>query len=381
MKALDAALQAWNQTWRAILGDKAALLLFFVSGIIYSFFYPLPYTGETVRRVPVAIVDQDNSALSRQLVRWAGAHPGLAVAGVTTRPEQARDWIWRGEAAGVMIIPEDFSRKLLAGRQPEVEVGGIGSYPLLNKVALNGLAEVVGTLSAGVELRRLGAATPSAAQAEARRQPVSVETLPLFNVREGYASYIVPGVVVLLMQQTFLLGIGLLFGSWTSEGRYPYAPRVAAYAGALAAFSLVVVLNAAWFFGFVFWFQDYPRGGNPAASLALTMLYSVCVAALGIYMGLFFRTRERSVQLLVASSMPVLFLAGLAWPAQALPLPLQGLRWLLPSTAAIEGFIASNQMGASLAEVSQEMLVLAGLTIAFVALGLRRWLRRQAHVG
>jgi len=381
MKTLDAALQAWGQTWRAILGDKAALLLFFISGIIYSFFYPLPYSGETVRRVPVAIVDQDNSMLSRQLVRWTGAHPGLAVAGVTTRPEQAQDWIWRGEAAGVMIIPADFSRKILAGRQPEVEVGGLGAYPLLNKVALNGLAEVVGTLSAGVELKRLGAATPSAAQAEAQRQPVSVEALPMFNVREGYASYIVPGVVVLLMQQTFLLGIGLLFGSWASEGRFPYAPRTAAYAGALAAFSLVVILNAAWFFGFVFWFQDYPRGGNPGASLALTLLYSVCVAALGIWMGLFFRTRERSVQLLVASSMPVLFLAGLAWPASALPLPLQGLRWLLPSTAGIEGFIATNQMGASLAEIGQEMLALTMLTIAFVVLGLRKWRRRPAPAG
>ncbi|ALK96380.1 ABC transporter [Massilia sp. WF1] len=381
MKRLDAALQAWGQTWRAILGDKAALLLFFISGIVYSFFYPLPYSGETVRRVPVAIVDQDNSTLSRQLIRWTGAHPGLTVAGVTTRPEQAQDWIWRGEAAGVMFIPADFSSKILAGRQPEVEVGGIGTYPLLNKVALNGLAEVVGTVSAGIELKRLGAATPSALQADAQRQPLSVEALPMFNVREGYASYIVPGVVVLLMQQTFLLGIGLLFGSWTSERRFPYAAGGAAYAGALAAFSLVVVLNAAWFFGFVFWWQDYPRGGNPGASLALTLLYSVCVAALGIYMGLFFRTRERSVQLLVASSMPVLFLAGLAWPAQALPLPLQALRWLLPSTAAIQGFIATNQMGASLAEVRQEVLVLAALTLALIGLGLRKWRRRPADSG
>lgn len=206
MSRLAAAYQAWRLTWRAILGDKAALLLFFISGIVYSFFYPLPYSGETVRRVPVAVVDQDGSALSRQLIRWAGAHPGLSVAGVTTRPEQAQEWIWRGDAAGVMLIPADFSSKLLAGRQPEVEVGGIGAYPLLNKVALNGLAEVVGTLSAGIELKRLGAGTPSAQQAAAQRQPLSVEALPMFNVSEGYASYIVPGVVVLLMQQTFLLG-------------------------------------------------------------------------------------------------------------------------------------------------------------------------------
>lgn len=376
MSRLAAARQAWRLTWRAILGDKAALLLLFISGVIYSFFYPLPYSGETVHRVPVAVVDQDGSALSRQLIRWTGAHPGLTVAGVTTRPEQAQEWIWRGEAAGVMFIPADFSGKLLAGRQPEVEVGGMGAYPLMNKVVLNGLAEVVGTVSAGVELKRLGAATPSAQQAAAQRQPVALEVLPMFNVSEGYASYIVPGVVVLLMQQTFLLGIGLLFGSWTSSGTFPYAASAASYAGALGAFASVVLLNAAYYFGFVFWWQDYPRGGNPAAILVLSLLYSVCVAALGIFMGLFFRTRERSVQLLVASSMPVLFLAGLAWPASALPWPLQELRWLLPSTAAIQGFIAANQMGASLAELRREVLALTALALVFIMLGLRRWRRR-----
>ena len=69
MSAPRRAWRAFVLTWQAILRDKAALLLFFISGIIYSFFYPLPYSTETVRRVPVAVVDQDQSALSRQLIR------------------------------------------------------------------------------------------------------------------------------------------------------------------------------------------------------------------------------------------------------------------------------------------------------------------------
>lgn len=369
------AWRAFRLTWQAILRDKAALMLLFISGIVYSFFYPLPYSAETVRRVPVAIVDQDNSALSRQLIRYAAAHPGIAVAGVTTRPETAQEWLWRGEAAGVMFIPADFSRKVLAGAQPEVEVGGNGSYPLLNKVVLNSLAEVVGTVSAGIELKRQGAATPSAAQAEAQRQPLSAEALPMFNVREGYASYVVPGVVVLVMQQTFLLGIGLLFGSWANTKAFPYAPTAAAYFGALSAFASVVALNGIYFFGFVFWWQDYPRGGNLAGAAVLTLLYSYCLAALGIFMGMFFRTRERSVQLLVATSMPILFLSGLTWPAGALPLPLQLVRWLLPSTAAIQGLVAVNQLGASLREVRVELAALLALSVVLVALGLRKWLR------
>lgn len=375
MNALRAASHAFVLTWKSILRDKAALLLFFISGIVYSFFYPLPYSAETVRRVPVAIVDQDQSALSRQLIRFAGAHPSILVVGVSTRPEAAQELIWQGEAAGAMVIPADFSRKVLAGLQPEIEVSGHGAYPLLNKVVLNGLAEVAGTVSAGIELRRLGATTASGMQAEASRQPLTVEALPLFNVREGYGSYVVPGVVVLIIQQTFLLGIGLLFGSWSSDKSFPYAPGAASYCGALTAFALVVTLNALYFFGFVFWWQDYPRGGNLMGTAVLTLLFAYSVAALGMLIGMFFRTRERSMQLLVATSLPLMFLSGLAWPASAIPDPLQVLGWSLPSTAAIQGFIATNQMGASLYEVRMELAGLLGLAVVFVVLGMRKWRR------
>ena len=378
MSGVRAGWRAFGLTWNAIFHDKAALLLLFISGIVYSFFYPLPYSAESVRGVPVAVVDQDDSALSRQLIRYAAAHPGIDVVRVTTRPEDAQALIWQGDAAGAMFIPADFSRKVLAGAQPEVEVSGNGSYPLLNKVVLNGLAEVAGTISAGIELKRLGAATPSATQAEALRQPLVTEALPMFNVREGYASYIVPGVVVLVMQQTFLLGIGLLFGSWSTAKSFPYAPDAASYFGALNAFALVVALNAMYFFGFVFWWQDYPRGGNLIGTIVLTVLYSYAVAALGILIGTFFRTRERSIQLLVATSMPIMFLSGLSWPTSAIPVPLQAASWLLPSTAAIQGFIATNQMGASLHEVRTELAALAALSVVLVAAGLRQW-RRMAR--
>ena len=375
MNALRTAARAFLLTWRSILRDKAALLLFFISGIVYSFFYPLPYSAETVRRVPVAIVDQDHSALSRQLIRYARAHPSILVVGVSTRPEAAQALLWQGQDAGALHIPADFSREVLAGLQPEIEIGGNGAYPLLNKVVLNGLAEVAATVSAGIELKRLGAATPSGTQAEASRQPLGVESLPLFNVREGYGSYVVPGVVVLIMQQTFLLGIGLLFGSWSSGNSFPYARDTASYCGALTAFALVVTLNAMYFFGFVFWWQDYPRGGNLAGSAVLTLLFAYSVAALGMLIGMFFRTRERSMQLLVATSLPIMFLSGLTWPASAIPAPLQVLGWLLPSTAAIQGFIATNQMGASVREVGMELAGLLGLALVFGALGLRKWRR------
>ncbi len=360
-------------TWRAMLGDVGAIMLLFVGGIVYSFFYPLPYSRESVQQVPVAVVDQDLSAISRQITRYVAAHPAVDIRRVTPDLREAQDLLWKNEIAGVLMIPPGLESKVLSGRRAEVDISGNGVYMMMNKVALNGLAEAVGTVSAGIELKRLAASTPSAAQAMAQRQPVNVNAVALFNVREGYGAYIVPGVAVLIIQQTLLLAITLLFGTWRERGAFPVRCSSAAYFGMLLAFATVAFANSLYFFGFVLWWQDYPRAGNFGGLLLFAALFALCVAALGMLLGSLFRTRERSVQLLLCTALPFMFLTGLSWPVEALPPALQALRWLVPSTAGVQGFIALNQLGAGLAQVAAEAAALAAVCLVSTAAGLWRW--------
>ena len=362
-------------TWRAMLGDTGALMLLFVGGLVYSFFYPLPYAHETVQQVPVMVVDQDRSALSRQITRYVQAHPAVALVGVTPELSEAQDRLWRQDIAGVLVLPRGLNAKVLAGLPAEVEVAGNGIYLMLNKAALGGLAEAVGTVSAGIELKRLAATTPSAAQAQAQRAPLSLSTVPLFNPREGYGAYLVPGVAVLIIQQTLLMAVAMLLGTWVEDEHRPLPHSTGGYLGALAAFACVPLINSAYYFGFVLWWQGYPRGGNALGLAVFGALFAWCVAALAIWIGSWFRTRERSAQLLLGTAMPAMFLAGLSWPADALPPLLAALRWLLPSTAGVQGFVALNQLGASLHEVRFEVAVLTALAVVFSGLGWWRWRR------
>lgn len=370
---LSRVLVSFAATWRAMLGDVGAILLLFVAGVIYSFFYPLPYSRESVQQVPVAVVDQDLSAMSRQITRYAAAHPAVDVRLVTPDLRESQDLLWKNEIAGVLTIPAGLQGQVLGGRQAEVEISGNGVYMMMNKVALNGLAEAVGTVSAGVELKRLAATTPSTAQTLEERQPVNVNAVALFNVREGYGASLVPGVAVLIVQQTLLLAIALMFGTWRERDTLPVERSVAGFCGMLLAFALVAFVNCLYFFGFVLWWQDYPRAGNFGGLLLFSALYALCVAAVGMLIGTWFRTRERGVQLLLCTAMPFMFLTGLNWPVDAMPTAVQVLRWLAPSTAGVEGFIALNQLGASLYQVAREAAALGILFLAASGLGLWRW--------
>lgn len=360
-------------TWRALVGDFGVLVLLFGGGLVYSFFYPLPYRQETVQQAPIVVVDQDRSALSRQITRYVRAHPAVQLLEVTPDVGRAQELLWRNEAAGALVLPTGLNAAVLSGRAAEVALVGHGAYLMLNKAALTGLSEAVGTVSAGIEIKRLSASTASDRVAREQRQPLLLNTVPLFNVREGYGAYLVPGVAVLIVQQTLLMAVAMLMGSWREAGGRPMAHDLGSFTGVWLAWTSAAALHCAYWFGFVLWFQNYPRGGNLAGLLAFTLLFSATLASLGLLIGSAFRTRERSVQLMIGLAMPILFVAGLSWPSQALPPLLQGLRWLLPSTAGIQGFVALNQLGASWSEIAPEVLALSTLLPAFIVLAAWRW--------
>lgn len=340
---------AWRATALAVLRDPGVLLILLLAPVIYGFFYPWPYGTEAVTRVPVAVVDQDGSNLSRQIVRFAQASPRIDVRLVTGDEQAARQALWRGEIEGYALLPRDLKRDVVRGAAVGVTIEGNGAYALLNKSVLYGFSEAVGTVSAGIEIRRLQAAGQSAPQARASRSPLNTQLVPLFNPTEGYGSYVVPAVALLILHQTLLMGCAMLAGTWAEADRLRARPS--AWLGRLVALSGFGLMTGLFFFGWIFVLQDYPRGGNPPAAALLLIFYVPTVCALGLLLGCWFRDRERALQVILFSSLPLAFLSGFSWPSEALPMPLQWLGGWLPSTAGIQASLRLNQMGAPLADV------------------------------
>lgn len=224
---------------------------------------------------------------------------------------------------------------------------------------LYGFAEAIGTVSAGIEIRKLQAGGQSAPQAMASRSPVNLQMVALFNPTEGYGSYVVPAVALLILQQTLLMGVAMCVGTWVEAGKH--RAGIGVWSGRLLAFSTVGWLSGLFYFGWIFWVQDFPRGGNPLGALALLAIYVPAICAVGALLGLCFRNRERALQVLLFTALPLAFLSGFSWPVEALPEPLQALRWLFPSTAGIQASLRLNQMGAPLADVAGCLTVLLAL--------------------
>ncbi|WP_426147469.1 ABC transporter permease [Polaromonas sp. DSR2-3-2] len=369
MQAQSSVWRAWVDTLKTIAADKGVLLLIAIAPLIYGFFYPWPYSEQAVTRVPVAVVDYDHSNLSRQITRFAQASPRIDVRMVIGDERQARQALWRGEIEGYALLPRDLKRNVLRGSPAVITVEANGSYALLNKAVLSGFAEAVGTVSAGVEIGKLQASGQSAQQAQAGRNPIGTQMVALFNPTEGYGSYVVPAVALLIIQQTLLMGVAMLVGLWAETGQH--RADAATWLGRILGFSSVGYLSGLLYFGWIFWAQDFPRGANTGGALVLLAFYIPAICTLGALLGVWFGNRERALQVLLFTALPMAFVSGFSWPAEALPEPLQALRWLFPSTAGIQASLRLNQMGAPLADVAGYLLILAALAASAGGLLLR----------
>lgn len=353
------------QTLKDVFTDKGVLLMLIIAPIIYGFFYPWPYSSEVVNHVPVGIVDYDNSDLSRTIVRYSSASPQLNTKRFLNE-QAAKEAIWSDQIAGYMIIPSGLEQQVLSGKAASVSVLGNGGYFLLNKNVQMGFLQAVSTVSAGVEVKKnvaQGAYAPTAAQ---NTQAVPLQIMPLYNQTEGYGAYVVPAVSIIILQQTLLIATAMLISTWYEQRRHSTSIR--GWLGRIAAMSVLSFAVGCFYYGWTFELHHYPRGQNMLGSLLFLMIFCPTVATLGCVFGLWFRLRERSMQILIFSSLPMFFMSGYPWPANQLPEALQVLRWLVPTTPAINTSVQLNQMGASLSQVATGFYALIGLWLFYFAL-------------
>ncbi len=380
---MKAAARAFRDEVRGALRDPGALLVLVGAIVLYAFFYPIPYRREVLREVPVAVVDLDRTPLSRTLVRLADAHELVRVSARPSSFAEAEALVRSGRAGGVLGIPEGLERDVKRGAPATVGVLADATYFLVYRQVLTGLAEATATLSAGIEVRRLEAQGLPEERARAFRDPVPLVSRPLFNPAEGYATYVVPAVLVLILQQTLLIGIGLRGVPDLSRlGDGPLLARAAAsVSGRTAAYVALYALHALFYFGVVSHLFGFPVRGRALAAAGLVLPFLLATSFLGLALSVLFTRREAAIQTLLFTSLPAVFLAGFSWPPEALPGWLRLAARAIPSTSAIPALLRVNQAGASLGHVRYDLAVLWGLAAAFFALAVLAQALRAHRAG
>ena len=373
--------------FRSIFSDSGAILFFLVVPFVYPFLYSALYGNEGIREAPLVVVDYNQSSLSREFIRRVDASPDVRIIAQPSNESEAYQAIAQEQAYGILIIPKDFNKNLAQGIQATIDLHTTFAATLYYKAYSLATTEVA--LSMGREIER---ARNYGASAEASRisvRPIDSEWIAPYNPQSGFQGFLLPGVLVLIIQQTLLLGISMVAGTQREKGSL-VGPRlqIGGHQASLrrrlvgkslcdfityTASSLFVLVIAPSIFGL-------PQLTNITSYFALLVPMLLAMIFFAFFWSLITRHREQSMILWVFTSVPFLFLSGLSWPWSAIPAPLKALAYLLPSTPGIQAFISINSMGAQIHEVLPQYtalwiqalvyFLLASLTYAYM-------LRRQ----
>jgi ABC-2 type transport system permease protein len=352
---------AFRNEFARIFALRPALAVLIVGVAIYAVYYPQPYINEALRNAPIAVVDADNTWSSRELARRIDATPDIAVTMVLPDFASAEREVFARNISGILVIPVNFERDLLHGRPSPIALYADASYFLVFQRISGGVAAVAKTLGAAVETARLIAFGIDPVLAEAASDPMQVTLVPLFNPQGGYATYILPAAFVLILQQTLLIGVGLL---GTLPDRRITGP-VSTVLGKLLAYLALEAAILPFYLIVLPYLYGVPRLGSFATILMFGLPFVLAVGSLGLVVAGIFR-KPTTVQLVLAAvGIPFLFLAGFSWPKEAIPEAVKIPALLLPSTSAIPGLVQVSQLGAPLSDVRPQFLTLWALALIY----------------
>jgi len=381
-------VRAFVAEYTGALRDRGAFGLIVLAPLIYGVLYPQPYLGQLVRAIPIAVVDDDSTDLSRRLVQGLNVHEALRVAARPSTLAEAQTALQRREVFAIVDIPYGTERDVLAGRRARLPAYVDSVYFLLYNRTLQGILEATAAVNADLQS---GEARPDGSlyrAALARSSPVEVLSQPLYNPTGGYASYVVPAAFMLILQQTLLMGAATLGGVAFEQGGLGGRRRRGGFAGVLGQGIAHLLLGLP---GAVLFLVVLPRvyGFTATATrlgdlLAFLLPFILSVSFLGQFVSAWFTRRETAVLLFIAISLPLFFLVGVSWPVEAIPPALRTASFIFPSTSAIDGLVRINQMDARLADVFDDWVRLWGLTALYgllAALATGPWLSRRMARG
>ncbi len=370
---------------KLIFSDAGCQLVMIGAIFIYSIFYTMPFCNQATRDVPIGIIDNDKSSISREFVRDLDATEYVKVQNAYTNINEATEEYYKNKIQAFIVIPKDFERDIKRGKPSFVSTYTDSAFLIIYKQIATAVATLATEFGAKIEVGTLMKKGVPKDTAIKLVMPFDFVQNPLYNPIGSYQNYIYPMVLILLLQQTMVIG-ACMIGSTLREKLHGVRFRekdgsvkfyklnsitphtnspVAIVLGKALAYSGLYFIYAMLYFLIFPSFVVYNMTYNIIPMLLILIPYLLSCAFLGQSFVYFCPKREVSFFILVSSSVPLIFLPGFVWPKETIPALLNIVSKLIPFEPAAEGLVKINQMGASFSQVQHDFWILIGLCLIY----------------
>lgn len=350
-------LYIWYDEVRTVLRDKGILIFIVFVPLAYPLLYSYVYTNEVCRDVPAAVVDDSKSTLSREFISNVDGTPDVKIIGTFSNVKDAEQSIKEHDAYAIIQIPESFEYDLRHGNQTKVGLYCDMSSMLYYKAFLLACTDVSLNMNNDIKVERLGSITTR--DEEITKMPILYEHKSMYNPQQGFAAFLIPPILMLIIQQTLLLGIGMEMGNTREKYMGSVIPfdfhykRVMpiVWGKALVYFPLYFV-EAVYMVTFVNRSFRLPTMGDYGTFVLFIIPYLLACIFFAITLSSLIYRREDCILIFVFMSVPMVFLSGVSWPRSAMPQFWRYFSDIFPSTLGMNGYVRIMTMGCSIHDIA-----------------------------
>lgn len=342
---------------KIILKNRGVMLIILLAPFIYSLLYSACYAKQVVYKVPIAIIDHSHSYNSQQLISKLSASPYLQIAYKATDMLEAKEMLLNRQVYGIIYIPNNYEKALLNHEQAVISIYCDASYFLMYRQVFQGVTSVISTINKSNNY------TPS----------IIYQSHTLFNHSLGYGTFIMPAILLVILQQTLLMGIGVVGGIWYKKSLYKHFSPLTIITSKSIVYGTIYTVIASYILTLHYHIFGYPTNGSSIVIFATILPFILSAILLSITISTLFKRPEAATMSILWISIPTLLLSGASLPTEAFPSWLHTIGKILPSSSAVPAFIRVQTMGAELKEVASEIIWLWSLvgiygTLAIIAI-------------
>ena len=344
--------------------DAGVMLFFFALPTVYPVVYTIIYNPEIVTDVPVVVVDDSRTASSRNLARMVDATQAMEVYDYAPDMAAAREIMNSHNCFGILHIPYDYDKKLGRGEQTVVNFYSEMSLLLRYRSFVAALTDIQLELGTHIQAQKISETGMESLSSVAA--PVQSESIMLGDPTQGFASFIIPGILILILQQSLILGVTMLAGGAKERRRAnggidPMsvdAPLSVQMFGKLMCYLCIYTPMVLYILHIVPLMFSLPQVGSLGQCCLLILPMLIASTFLGYCLSWFVKERESSLLVIVFTSVVFLFLSGLTWPRYAMNGFWRLVGDAVPATWGVEAFVRMNSNGSPLWEQAHQYLML-----------------------
>jgi ABC-2 type transport system permease protein len=368
---------------RLIAHDSDLIMILLIAPLFYMLFYGAFYYNKAESKIPVAVVDLDKSISSKRLAYEITSHSMLTVPLVTGNFEEAKLALYKRDVYAVMVIPKDYERDVKTLKGGNMNVFLNNTQFLISNDINRSINDIKAYHDKASSMHFIEMGGVSGENAQYLSEPIHPEIRPVFNTGDNYGSFLLPGLFILILQQTLFIGLGESVGKERETKTFSELYKISGKNVSVLMFGkglfYIVLFTVYTFLVLLAAYPSFKIGFNGSLLVFIVMmiLFLMTHISFSMFLSSFLKNKLQGLVIVAFTAYPFMMVSGYVWPLTSMPPVIKAISYCIPGSIFLQNLNAMIQTKNSLPIVLPAAIELLVMFVVYTLLNHWRYTKLE----